>query len=126
MEGNRHNFSAFLHGAVLVLSVILGSFGILGYVRFGSDVQQMLNLNIPATSWVAFAVNVCVIVGVGLTFPLQIYPVVEMIEVLLFSHGKIFIPFTGLSIIIYMCKCRVLSFFMPPTVGVRGIKFYRP
>ncbi|OPL20352.1 proton-coupled 1-like amino acid transporter, partial [Mytilus galloprovincialis] len=86
MEGNRHNFASFLHGAILVLSVILGSFGILGYLRFGSGVEQMLNLNIPSASWFAFSINICVIVGVALTFPLQIYPVTEMIELVLFSH----------------------------------------
>ncbi|CAG2249831.1 PAT [Mytilus edulis] len=95
MEGNRHNFASFLHGAILVLSVILGSFGILGYLRFGSGVEQMLNLNIPSASWFAFSINICVIVGVALTFPLQIYPVTEMIELVLFSHGSICGPKNG-------------------------------
>ncbi|CAC5356459.1 SLC36A [Mytilus coruscus] len=95
MEGNRHNFASFLHGAICVLSVILGSFGILGYLRFGSEVEQMLNLNIPSASWVAFSINICVIVGVALTFPLQIYPVTEMIELVLFSHGSICGPKNG-------------------------------
>ncbi|XP_076072551.1 uncharacterized protein LOC143044425 [Mytilus galloprovincialis] len=95
MEGNRHNFASFLHGAILVLSVILGSFGILGYLRFGSGVEQMLNLNIPSASWFAFSINICVIVGVALTFPLQIYPVTEMIELVLFSNGSICGPKNG-------------------------------
>ncbi|XP_069124866.1 uncharacterized protein [Argopecten irradians] len=89
MEGNRHNFNAFLHGAVGVLTLILGTFGIMGYIMFGQDVQQMLNLNIPSTEWVSFAVNVGVCVGVLLTFPLQIYPVIELIEIILFSEGSI-------------------------------------
>ncbi len=88
MEGNRHKFSSFLHGVVCVLSFILGGFGMLGYLRFGSEVNQMLNTNIPATTWIAVAVNICVLIGVLLTFPMQMYPVTEMIEILLFSHGK--------------------------------------
>ncbi|XP_021358618.1 uncharacterized protein LOC110453783 isoform X2 [Mizuhopecten yessoensis] len=89
MEGNRHNFNSFLHGAVGVLTLILGTFGVMGYIMFGNDVQQMLNLNIPSTEWVSFAVNVGVCVGVLLTFPLQIYPVIELIEIILFSEGSI-------------------------------------
>ncbi|KAL5019384.1 hypothetical protein ScPMuIL_005106 [Solemya velum] len=89
MEGNRHNFAAFLHGAVGVLSVVLGGFGILGYLRFGTDVKQMLNTNIPSGSALSLAVNICVCIGVLLTFPLQIYPAVEIAETYLFSEGKI-------------------------------------
>ncbi|XP_061169104.1 uncharacterized protein LOC133178388, partial [Saccostrea echinata] len=87
MEGNRHNFAAFLHGAIGVLTVILGGFGVLGYLRFGEELNQMLNTNIPASSWVSVAVNICAILGVLLTFPLQIYPVIEMCEIFLFSEG---------------------------------------
>nr|XP_022316194.1 amino acid transporter AVT3A-like isoform X2 [Crassostrea virginica] len=89
MEGNRHNFAAFLHGAIGVLFVILGSFGVMGYLRFGEELNQMLNTNIPASSWVSVAVNICAILGVLLTFPLQIYPVIEMSEIFLFSEGAI-------------------------------------
>lgn len=88
MEGNRHNFNNFLHGAVGVLTIILGAFGTMGYMMFGDGVQQMINLNIPSTEWVAFAVNIGVSVGVLLTFPLQIYPVIELIEIVLFSEGE--------------------------------------
>lgn len=88
MEGNRHNFAAFLHGAIGVLSVILGGFGVMGYLRFGEELNQMLNTNIPASSWVSVAVNICAILGVLLTFPLQIYPVIEMCEIFLFSEGN--------------------------------------
>lgn len=87
MEGNRHNFAAFLHGAVGVLSMVLGGFGILGYLRFGTDVKQMLNTNIPSGSALSLAVNICVCIGVLLTFPLQIYPAVEIAETYIFSEG---------------------------------------
>ena len=48
----------------------------------------MVNTNIPQDDWVSFAVNICIVIGVLLTFPLQIYPVIEMLEVVLFSEGK--------------------------------------
>lgn len=89
MEGNRHNFNRFLHGAILVLSLVLGGFGTLGYMRFGDNLHQMLNTNIPPSSWMSFFVNICVIIGVVFTFPLQIYPVIELLEIALFSEGKL-------------------------------------
>ena len=35
MEGNRYLFPWFLHGAIFILAAILGSFGILGYLKYG-------------------------------------------------------------------------------------------
>lgn len=89
MVGNRHLFPAFLHGAVLILSLILGTFGIMGYMKFGSDVHQMLNTNLPQGSSIAMIVNVGICIGILLTFPLQIYPVIEIMEKYLFAEGKI-------------------------------------
>ncbi|XP_046557366.1 proton-coupled amino acid transporter 4-like isoform X2 [Haliotis rubra] len=88
MEGNRHNFGAFLHGAVGCLSFVLLAFGILGYLKFGESTNQMINTNIPSTSWVGIAVNICLCIGVILTFPLQIYPVIELAEIYTFADGK--------------------------------------
>lgn len=87
MVGNRHLFPAFLHGAILILAAILGTFGIMGYLRFGSDVKQMLNTNLPQGSAVAMGVNIGICIGILLTFPLQIYPVIEILEKYLFTEG---------------------------------------
>ena len=35
MEGNRELFPCFLHGAILCLTAVLGSFGLLGYLKYG-------------------------------------------------------------------------------------------
>jgi len=88
MEGNRHNFKTFLHGAIGMLTFILGTFGIMGYMRFADGVAQMINLNIPSGTFVFYTVNIGVCVGVLLTFPLQIYPVIELVEIVLFSEGR--------------------------------------
>ncbi|XP_060600506.1 proton-coupled amino acid transporter 2-like isoform X2 [Ruditapes philippinarum] len=89
MVGNRHLFSAFLHGAILFLTVVLGCFGIMGYMKYGVNVHQMLNQNIPAGNPVSVAVNIGICLGILLTFPLQIFPVIEIIEKYLFSEGRI-------------------------------------
>ncbi|KAK7507847.1 hypothetical protein BaRGS_00000812, partial [Batillaria attramentaria] len=88
MEGNRHNFSRFLYGAVSVLTMVLASFGVMGYLRFGDGVEQMINANIPSGSWLSIAVNVCLCIGVLLTFPLMIYPVIDLAEIHLFGKGR--------------------------------------
>ncbi|XP_005097320.1 uncharacterized protein LOC101845918 [Aplysia californica] len=89
MEGNRHNFSNFLHGSVFILTCILSLFGIVGYLRYGTGTEQMLNQNMPSGTPVSIAINVCLCVGVILTFPLQIYPVIELSEIFLFGDGRI-------------------------------------
>ena len=89
MEGNQHNFVKFLYGAVGTLTMILGFFGIVGYMRFGDATEQMINANIPSGGWLSYAVNSCLCVGVLLTFPLMIYPVIQLAEIYLFGAGKL-------------------------------------
>ncbi|CAL1529003.1 unnamed protein product [Lymnaea stagnalis] len=87
MEGNRHNFSPFLHGSIVILSMVLTTFGIVGYLRYGETTEQILNKNIPTTTAVGMAINICLLFGVILTFPLQIFPVIEISEIFIFGHG---------------------------------------
>lgn len=94
MEGNRHNFTRFLFGAVIVLTMVLASFGVMGYLRFGEDVEQMINANIPSGSWLSIAVNICLCIGVLLTFPLMMYPVTDLAELYLFGKGRLLGPRT--------------------------------
>ncbi|XP_050393949.2 uncharacterized protein LOC126811930 [Patella vulgata] len=89
MVGNRHLFSGFLHGAILFLSVVLSFFGIFGYLRFGVDVAQMINGNLPLGSAFSLTVNLCLCIGVVLTFPLMLYPVIELMEIYTFTDGRI-------------------------------------
>ncbi|GFR68431.1 proton-coupled amino acid transporter 4 [Elysia marginata] len=92
MEGNRHNYSKFLHGAIFILASVLSVFGVVGYLRYGSETAQMLNGNIPAESITGTTLNVFLCIGVILTFPLQIFPVIEICEIYLFGNGRIFGP----------------------------------
>ncbi|XP_052266888.1 uncharacterized protein LOC127868842 isoform X2 [Dreissena polymorpha] len=89
MVGNRHLFTWFLHGAIFALGLVLGTLGILGYLAFGNNIQQMLNKNLPSGQFLALFVNVGICVGVILTFPLQIFPVIEIIENYIFSEGRL-------------------------------------
>lgn len=39
MEGNRYNFVVFFYGVIGVLGVIFGGFGVMGYFRFGEELN---------------------------------------------------------------------------------------
>ncbi|XP_078589060.1 uncharacterized protein LOC144869546 [Branchiostoma floridae x Branchiostoma japonicum] len=88
MEGNRHNFSRFLHTALFLVSLILGCFGVVGYLRYGTNVQQMISQNLPTGSVIAQTVNLTLCIGVAFTYPMQLVPVVEIIEGWLFAPGR--------------------------------------
>lgn len=84
MAENRHRFPLYLHFAIGALSVILGCFGILGYVVYGEEVNQIVTESFP--SGVLIQVVRCLLCfAILLTYPLQIFPVIEIIEGWLFS-----------------------------------------
>lgn len=89
MTGNRHLFKGMLRASIILLSVIFLSFGILAYLRYGNRTAQSINLSVePENGPVSIAVNITLIVGVLFTFPLQMYPVIELVETKLFGPGK--------------------------------------
>ena len=48
----------------------------------------MLNANIPSGNPLSIAVNIGICFGILLTFPLQIFPVIEILEKYLFTEGN--------------------------------------
>ena len=84
MAENRHRFPLYLHFAIGTLSVILGCFGILGYVVYGEEVNQIVTESFP--SGILIQVVRCLLCfAILLTYPLQIFPVIEIVEGWLFS-----------------------------------------
>ncbi|ELT96757.1 hypothetical protein CAPTEDRAFT_221004 [Capitella teleta] len=88
MEGNRHLFPAFLHANVYIVFVILASFGSLGYLRYGENVNQIVVMNIAQHSILSLFVDVTLIISVLFTYPLQGFPVIEIVESYLFGPGR--------------------------------------
>lgn len=84
MAENRPRFPLYLHLTLAIVSGILGSFGLLGYMIYGSGVPQIvtdtLGTEIPAQ-----LVRVTLIVAVLMTYPLQLYPVIEIAESIFFT-----------------------------------------
>ena len=89
MAENRPRFPLYLHIALAQVSFILGSFGILGYMIYGSTVPQIVTDKLQ-TGIVAQLVRLTLIIAVMMTYPLQLYPVIEIAESVLFTkiHSK--------------------------------------
>ena len=60
----------------------------LEYLSTGNGVSQMLNQNLPVGNPLSIAVNVTICLGILLTFPLQLFPVIEIMEKYLFTEGR--------------------------------------
>ena len=84
MAENRPRFPLYLHLALGQVSCILGSFGILGYLIYGSNVPQIVTDTLT-TGAVAQVVRVTLIIAVMFTYPLQLYPVIEIAESAFFT-----------------------------------------
>lgn len=84
MAENRPRFPLYLHLTLAIVSSILGSFGMLGYMIYGSGVPQIvtdtLGTEIPAQM-----VRITLIIAVLMTYPLQLYPVIEIAESAFFT-----------------------------------------
>ena len=87
MKENRKNYPRYLHGAILLVSIILGTFGIFGYIHFGDGVEQLISDNFPYGT-LSIIVQITVCVAVLFTYPLQMYPVVEIAENYFFKETK--------------------------------------
>ncbi|KAJ7371088.1 hypothetical protein OS493_027776 [Desmophyllum pertusum] len=84
MAENRHRFPMYLHFAVGTLSVILGCFGLLGYLVYGEGVNQIVTESFPSGLLIQI-VRCLLCFAILLTYPLQIFPVIEIIEGWLFN-----------------------------------------
>ena len=84
MAENRPRFPLYLHLTLAVVSSILGSFGMLGYMIYGSGVPQIVTDTL-GTHILAQLVRITLIIAVLMTYPLQLYPVIEIAESVFFT-----------------------------------------
>lgn len=89
MAENRPRFPLYLHLALGIVSTILGSFGMLGYMIYGSNVPQIVTDTLEKGVMTQL-VRVTLIIAVLMTYPLQLYPVIEIAESIFFTkvHSK--------------------------------------
>eukprot|EP00111_Clytia_hemisphaerica_P001364 TCONS_00003874-protein len=78
MAENRSKYPAFLHISLVFLCFILSGFGITGYLRFGEKTCQIVTQNLRGD--MAIILQIFLFIGVLLTYPLQIYPNIQIVE----------------------------------------------
>ena len=87
MAENRRRFPCYLHLTILLLSLILAGFGILGYCVYGDGIDQIVTENLTSGA-LSVLVKLLLCVAILFTYPLQLVPVVRIIESWLFPNNK--------------------------------------
>jgi len=87
MSGMRHRYEPFLLAALTIVSAILGSFGAVGYLRYGEQTPQMITQILPPGEPLSECLDVLMVLGVLFTFPLQLFPVIQVVEQIVFFGG---------------------------------------
>ncbi|EDV19162.1 uncharacterized protein TRIADDRAFT_62383 [Trichoplax adhaerens] len=80
MKGNRHRFGLMLHLAIGFMTLWFIALGILGYLRYGNDVNQIILESLPRNNVIYKIVTIFLCVGVVFTFPLQVFVPIEILE----------------------------------------------
>jgi len=73
------NFRRVLAGTMTLVTVVYAIFGMLGYLAYGSDVKEMITLNLGG-GWPPRLVKVALCVVLFFTYPLMMFPVYNIIE----------------------------------------------
>jgi len=64
-------FPSVLMIAMITVTVMYTVLGFLGYIRFGSEIQGSITLNLPTDEWPAILAQVLIGVAILFTFGLQ-------------------------------------------------------
>jgi len=106
MVGCRQLLHSYIHANVYLIFLVLCTFGAFGYLRYGTDVPQLLVLAITQHTPLSFLVDTTLIISVLFTFPLQCFPVIEILE------GYILTPGMYVSLeVLYMSANLCASYF---------------
>ncbi|KAH9514000.1 ADP/ATP carrier protein [Bulinus truncatus] len=133
----RPQFSKYFISTLMAVTFLYISFGICGYLSFGSETNQIITLNLPNDGSFNFAVVVksCICFALFLTYPVMMFPVMKILEhyfildsmrsvwkgnvmrglvVLLTGVVVIMIPnFADLMAVVGASCCTLLVFIMP-------------
>ncbi|XP_077992195.1 uncharacterized protein LOC144446321 [Glandiceps talaboti] len=91
MVGHRERFPIFLSIVIITFSILMITVGVVGYLFLGNDTEQIIldNLTNHTSSELLLFLQIAISLSVLFTYPLQIQPLIEVVEKLLFTEGKI-------------------------------------
>lgn len=75
----KDKFGRVLGHSMLFISIIYVAFGILGYIAFGEDTNDIITTNF-GTGWISIFVQIGLCINLFFTFPLMMNPVYEVVE----------------------------------------------
>ncbi|XP_067044630.1 uncharacterized protein [Acropora muricata] len=84
MAESKHRFPLYLHFAIGGLSAILACFGMLGYLVYGEGVAQIVTDSFHPGPLI-LVVRCLLCFAILLTYPLQLFPIIEIVESWLFK-----------------------------------------
>ncbi|PIK49259.1 putative proton-coupled amino acid transporter 1 [Apostichopus japonicus] len=89
MEGNRSLYPVLLYGALLLFTGIYCFMGVIGYLKYGNNVGQVLIWSLAGHTnpIVILMINATICIGVLFTYPLQNFVAVEIVEGIIFGKS---------------------------------------
>jgi len=87
MVGCRQLLHQYIHANVYLIFFVLCTFGAFGYLRYGTDVPQLLVLAITQHTPLSLLVDTTLLISVLFTLPLQCFPVIEILEGYILTRG---------------------------------------
>ena len=81
-------YTIMLDIALVIVTLILGSFGLTGYLTYGACTQQTITLNFPVDEVRGQVLIWGLILAIMLTYPMMLYPVSEILEQIIYIHIK--------------------------------------
>lgn len=75
----KEKFGKVLGLTMAFITLIYGAFGILGYLAFGEETNDIITTNL-GSGWISILVQICLCINLFFSFPLMMNPVYEVVE----------------------------------------------
>eukprot|EP01060_Flectonema_neradi_P036089 TRINITY_DN6855_c0_g1_i1.p1 TRINITY_DN6855_c0_g1~~TRINITY_DN6855_c0_g1_i1.p1 ORF type:complete len:494 (+),score=28.03 TRINITY_DN6855_c0_g1_i1:39-1520(+) len=77
---NPLDYPKVLGSVMVLLAIIYTSFSVINYLAFGKGMETAILLSLPSNSVPVLCVQIGYVIAIGLTFPLQFFPAVQVLE----------------------------------------------